>query len=226
MSTAREHRKQFVRRLIEACDKSALVPQPNMGRQVFIAQNLGVSNEAVNKWFKGTSTPRPPKMKELAELLGVDVAWLTLGIDPESDRKGRMLHGRQADGAAHLVFGMMMFAGIQCGVPSETDPRSSYVDFYAMVGTSVYPIRVSLGREIGPNEYEFFIIPEFKEVRTIGVVPLGNDSFHFLELDVDNVDRLKSGGAPAYRLVVKREASEYHTGDHTWKVIRKFKDLC
>lgn len=227
MSTDHDHRREFVRRLTDACDRSSLVPPPNAGRQVFIAQRLSVSNESVNKWFKGTSMPRPQKMKELAKLLGVDEAWLALGITPELDRQKRLNHGRNSDGAAQLVFGMMTFAGIKCGTPSDTDPRSEYVDFYAMIGTSVYPIRVTLGREVSEGVFEFFIIPEYRDVRMIAVIPLGQDKFHFLELDKEHVDALKTEKAPSYRITAERDSSgtKYRTGDHTWTRIRLFSDL-
>ena len=37
--------------------------------QAKIANSLDVSREAVSKWFKGTSSPRPDKLLDLALLL-------------------------------------------------------------------------------------------------------------------------------------------------------------
>lgn len=227
MSANQDHRKAFVKRLIEACDRSALVPQANFGRQVTIAEQLGVTNESVNKWFKATSMPRPPKMKELAKLLGVDEAWLALGTTPEIDRQKRIVHGRNSDGATQLVFGMMTLAGIPCREIPSTDPRSAYVDFCAMSDKNVLSICVTLGREIAEHTYEFFIIPEYKIARMIGVIVLGHDKFHFLDLDRESVDRLKTEKAPSFRIVAKRDGSgtKYQTEDYAWPVIRTFSNF-
>lgn len=223
----RVNRENFVSRLHEACDRSPLVPAQGAGRQSYIAERLNLSAEGVNKWFKARAIPRPVVMKKLAQLLNVDEAWLALGVTPEIDRNRRIIHGKSTDGAAQLVYALMTFAGIRCGQPSDTDPRREYVDFYAMIGTSVYPIRVTLGREISEGEYEFYIIPEFKDVRTIGVISLGQDRFHFLDLPADEVDMHKQDKSPSFRLVVNRDPSNsrYVTDKFPWPRIRTFAEL-
>ena len=75
--------KEFAARLEKACDQNPLVSEKNKGRQVYIKDKLGVSQEAVRRWFDGRSRPRPKLMKWLAGLLRVDEAWFTLGVDPE-----------------------------------------------------------------------------------------------------------------------------------------------
>jgi hypothetical protein len=42
-------RQGFVKRLMDACDESDTIPSLNHGRYVFLAQELGVSDEAVRK---------------------------------------------------------------------------------------------------------------------------------------------------------------------------------
>ena len=67
-------------RLHLACDRSKNCPSKSHGRQVWLAETLGYSIPAVNKWFKGHSEPPLKVLKTLAELLEVDPGWLALGI--------------------------------------------------------------------------------------------------------------------------------------------------
>ena len=71
----------FKERLEKACDTCVDIPPFGRGRQTIIAKKLGVSAEAVRKWFSGESTPRPKTMKALAKTLGEDYVWLALGTD-------------------------------------------------------------------------------------------------------------------------------------------------
>ena len=70
---------QFNQRLIEACEASDVIPAFGRGRQTYIAKALGVSQEAVRKWFAGESVPRRKSAEKLAKLLDVRYSWLMLG---------------------------------------------------------------------------------------------------------------------------------------------------
>jgi len=71
----------FKDRLIYACNKNAKIPEYGQGQQVVIAKAMKVSQEAVRKWFVGTSKPRPNAMKALSAFLDVPYVWLSLGVD-------------------------------------------------------------------------------------------------------------------------------------------------
>ena len=73
--------KDFKDRFVHACNKSPNVPRYGQGRQVRIAEHLGISQEGVRKWFLGASKPRPNVMKALAAFLDVPYVWLSLGTD-------------------------------------------------------------------------------------------------------------------------------------------------
>lgn len=75
--------RDFKSRLIIACNKNAKIPDFGKGQQVVISDHLGVSQEAVRKWFSGISVPRPNAMKALAHFLDVQYVWLSLGVDHE-----------------------------------------------------------------------------------------------------------------------------------------------
>lgn len=226
MGSTAEFRRDFVSRLKLACDESADIPPPHKGRQKYISEALGVAPEAASKWFKGTALPRPDKIKELAELLKVDQSWLTFGISPEMDRAERKAHSFEVHGAVHLVMGMVMLAGGHCGVPAPNDPRAAYVDFYATVRGSVYPIHISLARAVGADGYELMVPREYKEVRNIGVIPTQSGSFQYLALPTSLIDAHKVLKAGQYALALERgEGRRFQSGDDVWPSMKAFNDF-
>lgn len=174
MSSTPDFRKAFVARLERACDEcSHSIPPKGQGRGNVLANRLGVAPEAVSKWFKGVSKPREGKMRELADLLGVDYAWLETGEEPEVSRKELVIRKKTAGGAIHLVWGHITLDGGHCGDLPEHDPRQDYVDFQAVLRGTVYPICVALGRESAVGQFELIVPARFAEVRVIGVIPAG-----------------------------------------------------
>ena len=223
MGSTAEFRKAFVSRLKEACDGSKIIPPPHKGRQQHIAQQLGVAPEAVSKWFKAVSMPRPDKMERLAELLQVEQTWLAFGVSPEMDRQERKAHAREVDGAVHLVMGLSMLSGAICGLPGPRDSRAAYVDFYATIRGSVYAVHVCLGREVSSDRYELVIPKEYTEVNCIGVIPKSPGKYDQLELPIDLIEAHKTKKAGDFSLVIDRsEASRYSTGRDNWPRIRYF----
>ncbi|MBQ9779981.1 MAG: helix-turn-helix transcriptional regulator [Clostridia bacterium] len=47
--------------------------------QIALADKLGVTSQAISKWERGQSFPDVSRLDELAELLGVAVAYLLTG---------------------------------------------------------------------------------------------------------------------------------------------------
>lgn len=226
MGSTLEFRKAFVSRLIQACEGSRYVPPPHKGRQQFIAEKLGVAPEAVSKWFHAVSMPRPDKMVRLAELLGVEQTWLTFGISPEMDRQERKAHAKVSDGAVHLAMGLAMLSGAHCGMPGPRDVRGAYVDFYMTTRGSVYPIHVSLARELSKDHYEVLIPKEYRDVRSVAVVQAGVGRYHFLDLPLGLIEEHKTRKSGMYALQISRvDASRYVTGADTWPRIRNFAEL-
>jgi transcriptional regulator with XRE-family HTH domain len=222
MGSTLEFRKAFVARLAQACDDSKLIPPQGRGRQNYIAARMGLAPEAISKWFKGVSMPRQDKMAFLAELLEVDQSWLAFGIKAEMDRTERRVHAKESDGAVHLVWGMFALAGGHCGEPSQADPRAAYVDFYATMRGSVYPIHVSLAREVSRDRFEVILPREYVDVHTVAVVPAGPGRFHFLRLPRPLVDEHKTKKGGALAVTISRVDSKYITGSDTWPRVKSF----
>ncbi|MCB1865159.1 MAG: helix-turn-helix transcriptional regulator [Chromatiales bacterium] len=209
MSSTEEFRREFVARLVLACDESQTIPPKDQGRQQYICERLQVAPEAVSKWFNAKSMPRPLLMQKLASLLGVDHTWLHYGIKPELDRRERQIHAKGLEGAVHLVWGLIALAGGHCGTLSEKDPRRDYVDFVAMVKGVSYPMRVTLAREIAPDVYEATVAKEFRELRNVLVVQIADGKFHFLDLPSDLVEAKKELKEGNFALRIKRDSKRY-----------------
>lgn len=225
MGSTLEFRKAFVTRLKQACDESKLIPPPHKGRQQVIAERIGVAPEAVSKWFKAVSMPRPDKMERLAELLLVDPSWLTFGISNEMSRQERKAHAREIDGAVYLVMGLIGLAGGHCGVPGAKDTRGSYVDFYVTLRGSVYPIHICLARELSKDHYEVMLPKEYRDVRCLAVVPLDGGKFHFIDLPLEHVEEHKKRKTGGYAIPLNRvDATKYMTGTDVWPRIKNFGD--
>ncbi|MDP2764646.1 MAG: hypothetical protein Q8O54_07405 [Brevundimonas sp.] len=79
---------ELAARLVEACDRSALVPPPNYGRLRWISEQFAsrfsdqISVETVRRWLSGEGKPKGKRLRYLAQLLDVDEAWLTVGPAP------------------------------------------------------------------------------------------------------------------------------------------------
>lgn len=106
----------FRDRLEDACRRTDIVPEKNKGQQMFLASQLGVSQEAVRKWFAGLSTPRSAVMRKLADVLGVDYFWLALGEDPERGRRRRAMSEKE-DAAVYALTGFLITKGFKVAFP-------------------------------------------------------------------------------------------------------------
>lgn len=221
MVTTVEHRKGFVQRMTEACDDSQLIPPHGQGRQRMIAERTGVAQETVSKWFKGVAMPRPEPMRLLCDLLEVEQTWLALGVRTQLNSGERRVQARESEGAVHLVWGHISLSGGHCGAPGQNDPRKDYVDFYATVAGSVYPIHVTLARELSRGRFEYTVPKEVTDVRCIGVTANGN-RFDFLDMTADMILEHKHRKTGAWVVTVSRIDNRYITGADEWRRIKSF----
>jgi transcriptional regulator with XRE-family HTH domain len=228
MGTPRvEHRKDFVRRLVAACNESKLIPGHGQGRQRMIAERMDVSQETVSKWFKGVSLPDPETLEKLADLLEVDLSWLALGVKAQSytSPEQRRVQASQSNGAVHLVWGMFELEGARCGLPDKKDSRAAYVDFYVGLRGTTTPINVSLGRLVSDGVYELALPREYDEVRCIGVLRLATKSstpkycfLDLLETLIHEHKQTKKG--PPIVQVNCVEKGVYKTGAGKWPEVK------
>lgn len=217
--------EDFHRRLKQACDDSRAIPPYGHGRQAYLATKLKVTPEAVRKWFSNEARPRPDKMRQLAKLLEVDEAWLSLGITPELDRASKRRHAQQTDGAVYVLYGLFTLAGGHCAFPSERDPRREYVDFYTIIHGDQMAIHACAGRQIDRNHYEFVIPHEWHDVRCVGVVPLPDMQLHVIDLDAEALEHHLSRKAGGYAVQVEYAGGGYRSDGDNWPRIERVADL-
>lgn len=216
---------EFSKRLNQACNQLGTVPEYGQGRQVFIARKMKVTQEAARKWFSGDARPKVNKMKELANLLDVDEAWLALGVEPELDRREKRAHGDRTEGAIYAVFGILTLAGGHCAFPSAKDPRAEYVDFYTIMRGTQAAFHVSLAMEVSKGVYQFVVPSQYAEVRCVGLIRHTDFQSDFIDLRHGLLAKHKQRKGGGYAVTLNRRKDGYHTGSDTWPVLQNIGDL-
>lgn len=215
----------FKDRFLQACDDSPIVPEYGKGRQVAIAKRIGVTQEAVRKWFSGEAVPKPEKMRALAEYLEVDESWLALGIQAEMGRDERRKANRMSSGSVYMVTGLIMMEGGNVAWPGERDPRAKYVDIYAIMRGTQIALHVSTGRELSNGSFELIIPREYADVRCVGFIPAGVGKFHLIDLPNNLIEEHKQRKAGDFAVTVSRVGTEYHTGSDEWPRFKTFGEI-
>lgn len=178
----------FGRRMDQAADMHPHCPAKFAGRGPWLVQEMQrrghrVSTETVSKWFEGESLPKPDKREALAEALGVDTAWLILGVDAALAPKERKLRNAQADGVVNVVAGIIQMDGGHPAFPDEADKRASkeQIDLYAVIRGANYSLNIALGE--AEDRFRKFVVTSSlgENVIVIGAVKVGT-GFELYEL--------------------------------------------
>lgn len=168
-----EEGQRFADRLAEACEALNARGGGNHGRLTWLARELKakfgttVSVETVRKWFAGISLPRPDKMKQIAQLLQVDVAWLSLG--PAPLERHSMQFGCTTS-SMDVVSLMAGFVELQGGAVAFPRSKTSATDFFAIVGGEHFSCVVRLGRDDKADGSAAFEVPAHRGDNTVLVV--------------------------------------------------------
>lgn len=218
--------KGFAQRINTACDQNPHIPAYGMGRQTWVKEKMGVSHEAVRKWFLGQARPRPDKLAMLANVLECDEAWLALGKKGDLDPREKRARSLNIEGAVNVVTGLMQLNGANCAFPGEKDPAAAYVDLYAITRGEQWSIHVALGKEGPPGQFKFAVPKEYELCKTIGVVHARPNRVHMLAMDHEMLRKygVRKGGF--LEVIVHYHDGFYWSGADKWKKIESFlKDL-
>lgn len=214
---------EFADRLQQAADRNPHVPPLNRGRLIWFAEQIkntrgeNVTNESVRKWFSGETLPRSDQMAQLAEILAVDHAWLSVGQQPEGTVKAARARNAEADGAVNLVAGAISMDGGRPAFPTPDDKRAAKakIDIYAVIRGVNYGLHVAL--EIERPDGLYFAVPAdaLGEAVVIGVSRQYGFDFRFYELDREGLEA--HGKFVRGMIEVKSDAKE-------WRRITSFED--
>lgn len=116
----------FAERLNIACDDHPSVPTLRNGRQTWLRDRLEdrgveVRLQSVHRWFNGIARPYHKNMLVIAEILRVDVGWLSTG---SREAEAPQIHRKLAiadNGALSLLTGLLQSKGFTVAFPEDDD---------------------------------------------------------------------------------------------------------
>lgn len=201
---------EFKDRFARACRDHPDVPPFNRGQQKFIARSLGVSQEAVRKWFYGESKPKAPLARKLADLLEVDYLWLIMGTEL-GEIEVRKVAAQRQDAA---VYAFMAFL-IDQGHSAAFEQSDSGVDIASISGGSLnhYVVRAAVSVE----ETMTVSFPSSNLAHCSFIVAIktnsSNLSFDFLVLDSDTLNsESETTGVSSVLRITNPSKGEYFAG--------------
>lgn len=175
----------FAKRLLNACDANPSVPPLNFGRLGWIRdrfkdREMTVSLEGVRKWFAGLTVPRPAIATTLAEILGVDAAWLLTGKSPEVGHREQKLRDAEVDGVVNVIAGLIQMDGGNPAFPEKGE--KGHVDVHAIIRGARYAFHVALAQKT-EDGVRFSIPRDADDAFILGVVRRDGFGFDLVEID-------------------------------------------
>ena len=185
---------------------------------------MDVSHEAVRKWLSGETRPRPVAMKRLANLFGVDEAWLSLGVTNDIPQKEREARNATADGAVNVFAGLVQMNGGHCAFPGEEDSRRDYVDLYAIIRGSQFSVHVAYGENVSLDVFKFLIPKEYSQCTVVGAMHPSSMRAPFINMKQGMIDKHKIKNSSHFEITVHKVGEQYMTGSDVWPVIDNLVD--
>lgn len=212
------HDNNFYKRLTIACDQCEFVPAYGRGRQTHISKFLDVSPEAARKYFisteEGGTKPRGENLSKLAKYLGVDEAWLALGITPtEINTKRQRHYSPSSDGYIYVVLGILMLNGATCAVAKDTDDA----DLFMIYNGEQRSLKVIVATEKTNDEYVFDLLQGEDDIDHIGLIKRSDTSFDLIMLDNESFPKYGKKMGSSIMIVAERTGRSYSTGEHKWQ---------
>jgi transcriptional regulator with XRE-family HTH domain len=216
--------REFQRRLNEACNAATAVPPKHAGRLVHIAREMNVSVEAVRKWFEG-GRPRQDKMKQLAKIIGVDPAWLSVGVNAEVAKANRDRLNTNLDGAANVLIGLLTLRGVVCALPDEYDQRKDVVDFYGVIRGRQVPVIALFAEEVG-DSYRIQVRRDFR-LGKVFVVVVGErfSEMRILHCPTEAIETNKSAMGADYQVTMKKSGGHFWVGELPCHEVQTIEDF-
>ncbi len=166
--------QEFKDRLRKVCQDNPDIPLFNKGQQTFIAQKVGVSQEAVRKWFHGESKPKAAAARKLASLLQTDYLWLMMGSE-HGEIEVKKIAARRQDSA---VYAFMSYL-IDHGHSAAFDLDDNDVDIVSIVKGTQQRFSVMAAEVVEDGLIARFVSTGLTSSDSIVAVRTGNSSLAF-----------------------------------------------
>lgn len=183
----------FAERVNLAAENNPNFPPKYQGQYKQVVVDMGkrgqqVTLESVRKWFNGETLPTTDKMALLADVLGVDYAWLSGGDTEKKAAQARRTQSAQASASANILAGVIALDGGHPAFPQEDDPRIERegVDLYAVIRGVNYAFQIAAG-EVVDGDLVFRVPANRGTVIVIGVLRRPGNTFEFYELDAETL---------------------------------------
>ncbi len=161
-------------------------------------------------------------MKELAALLGVDEAWLSLGVEPEASPKEKKERSAKLTGASNVFLGLLQAAGGSVAFP---EPGDTPIDFFAIIDGRHLAFHVTLAHKVSAEKVVFRVPADFEKVTTVGAIRGGPVSLDFVVLPrvVIKQHGIHHGGH--IELAVEPRTSHYVVNGHKLPKFQSFDEI-
>lgn len=206
----------FAKRFNQVCDDNPMIPPYNYGRLRWVKDELEsrfkvkVSPETVRKWLAGESKPRTDKMRLLAELLGVDVGWLSFGSEPDLSPSERMDRALSTNGAINIVSGFIIMAGGSCALPDEGED----IDILGILSGKQLRIEVAYMASAGAK-LEFRVSKAYRKHKVIAVVQTSSVSVEMFQVPTGIIEQAGDEGVEWVDLECTYGRGSIHLGGKT-----------
>ena len=222
--------KEMSKRFEKALDNHEHIPPQNFGRLAYIKDQLfkffqiEVSRETVRKWLAGESRPRPDKMKALAQILKVDEAWLSLGINPSESVEEKRVRPAINSSAVAYVAGLVGMSGAMTAFPDQDDDKSSYTHFYAISKGRQHSFYVTMA-ERTQNGYKAVFPVDFERVKVIVVVPSETVNSPIYRLDSETLASSGKKRGGYVELSFLMDGEKFQVAEKTIKRVRRVSEI-
>lgn len=212
--------KAFAERMKNACDRNDMAPSENGGRLVWIQEELKrrgmeVALQSIHRWYHGRARPRNEKMKLLAQVLGVDEGWLSMGGLDEFAFKMTKPRRPVLDGSVYVVMGLMQLSNISCGWPDEDDAPA--VHFSSILGGEHRRFHVAYAFDRPDGEVTLHIPIEHAKFTVVVCRLTGSTSVNLWRLPKDLPVESISRRGDYIDVKATIEGKTLHIGDTTIK---------
>jgi transcriptional regulator with XRE-family HTH domain len=224
--------KGFAKRIADAVESHPHAPSGH-GRQKWIREQLEerfntiVSPEALRKWFAGEAKPRPPVMRQIAQILDVDEAWFYLGITPEEMPIDKRKRNARANGAINYLAGLIQLNGGTIAFPDDSKPSAEHTpDLYAILGGKQHTIEVNLVTPDEDGEFSLTVPAKFEDLVVIAVAETKTPTvFDLIRIPTEVIQASGKRKGGYLTLGMKREDGLYTVGETVLPMIRNPSDL-